>query len=81
MLSVFGGQSMEYTVNIAWDDEAKVWIATSDDVRGLVMEAESYEILIGRLKVAVPELLELNGQPRMSVLKCISVMQQVYACG
>ena len=81
MLSGFGGQSMEYTVNITWDEEADVWIATSEDVRGLVMESESYDTLVGRLKVAVPELLELNGQPRMSVLKCISVMQQVYACG
>lgn len=82
MLSLIGGrQSMEYTVHITWDEEAEVWIATSDDVRGLVMESSSYEMLIARLKDAVPELLELNGQPKMSCLKCISVMQQVYACG
>lgn len=78
---MFGGQKVEYTVNITWDDEAKVWIATSDDVLGLVMESDSYDGLIERIKATVPELLELNQQPKMSLLKCISVMQQVYAGG
>lgn len=78
---MFGGERMEYTVNISWDNEAGVWIATSEDIIGLIMESESYEELIEHLKVAIPELLELNHQPKMSLLKCISVRQQVYACG
>ena len=78
---MFGGERMEYTVNITWDNEAKVWIATSDEILGLIMESDSYEMLINRLKVAIPELLELNHQPKMSLLKCISVKQQVYANG
>ena len=76
---MFGGERMEYTVNITWDSEAGVWIATSEDVLGLVMESESYDYLIKRLIVAIPELLELNHQPKMSLLKCISVGQQVHA--
>jgi hypothetical protein len=32
---------LEYVVNFEWDDEAKVWIATSDDIDGLVLESES----------------------------------------
>ncbi len=44
-----------------WDDEAKVWFAKSDDVPGLAIEASTMEKLIKRLKIAVPELLELNG--------------------
>ena len=43
-----------------WDDEARVWVATSDDIPGLVAEAETQEHLIGRLRKLVPELLELN---------------------
>lgn len=43
-----------------WDEEAKVWVATSDDVPGLVAEAETPEQLVNRLRVMVPELLELN---------------------
>lgn len=51
---------MEYTINLIWDKEAGVWVATSEDVAGLVLESGSLDALIERLKVAVPELLELN---------------------
>ncbi|MFV0400965.1 MAG: DUF1902 domain-containing protein [Oscillospiraceae bacterium] len=51
---------MEYTINIFQDNEADVWIATSEDVRGLALEANSIDILIERVKLAVPELLSLN---------------------
>ena len=44
-----------------WDDEAKVWVATSDDVPGLVAEADSLDSLVPKLKVLIPELLDLNG--------------------
>lgn len=44
-----------------WDDQARVWVAQSDDVPGLVAEAESPDKLILKLKVLIPELLELNG--------------------
>jgi predicted RNase H-like HicB family nuclease len=49
------------TVRAEWDAEARVWVAESDDVPGLVTEAETIERLIERLQVLVPELLELNG--------------------
>lgn len=48
-------------VLISWDDEARVWIATSNDIDGLVLESESYDELIGKVRSAVPELMELNG--------------------
>jgi len=48
-------------VNAEWDDEARVWVATSDDVPGLATEAETVEALEAKLKVMIPELLELNG--------------------
>ena len=48
-------------VNAVWDDEAKVWVATSDDVPGLVTEADSPIALIEKLKVMIPELLDANG--------------------
>lgn len=51
---------MEYIVNLTWDNEANVWYATSDDVPGLIMESESYDTLLARVRRAVPELLELN---------------------
>ena len=43
-----------------WDPEARVWVAESDDVPGLITEADTVEQLLQRLQVLVPELLELN---------------------
>ncbi|HEA69563.1 hypothetical protein LCGC14_1440520 [marine sediment metagenome] len=50
-------------VRAEWDDEARVWVATSDDVPGLATEGETVEALIEKLKVMIPELLEANGNP------------------
>src|SRR5258708_18321991 len=40
-----------------WDEDAKGWVAESDDVPGLITEAESVDRLIEKLKVLIPELL------------------------
>ena len=50
-------------IRAEWDDEARVWVATSDDVPGLATEGETVEGLIEKLRVMVPELLEANGNP------------------
>lgn len=54
---------LEYVVNFEWDDEAKVWIATSDDIDGLVLESESLDHLMQRVRIAAPELIEQNHLP------------------
>ena len=50
-----------YFVRAEWDDEDKVWVATSDDVPGLATEAETMEELSKKLEVMIPELLTENG--------------------
>lgn len=50
-----------YTVQAEWDDEAGVWVASSDDVPGLATGADTFEELIAKLRIAIPELLEENG--------------------
>ncbi|MER3495232.1 MAG: hypothetical protein C4323_25590 [Mastigocladus sp. ERB_26_2] len=47
-------------VTAFWDREADVWVASSDDVPGLVTEASTIEALTEKLKVMIPELFELN---------------------
>ncbi len=47
-------------VLFVWDEEAAVWIATSKDVPGLVLESGSLDGLMERVRYAVPELLVLN---------------------
>jgi hypothetical protein len=50
-----------FFVRAEWDEEASVWVATSDDVPGLVTEEATMEGLIRKLRTIVPELLEANG--------------------
>ena len=47
-------------VRAEWDPEARVYVATSEDVPGLVAEAETVAKLTEKLEVLVPELLSLN---------------------
>ena len=50
-----------YFVLAEWDREAKVWVATSDDVPGLATEAETMKELSKKLEVMIPELFTENG--------------------
>jgi predicted RNase H-like HicB family nuclease len=49
-------------VHAEWDQDAQVWVASSDDVPGLATEESTIEGLIEKLKVMIPELLEANGE-------------------
>ncbi len=53
----------EIKVHAFWDEEVKVWVATSEDVPGLATEADTIEHLLELLRMMIPELLDLNGQP------------------
>ena len=49
-----------YKIDITWDNEANVWWATSNtNDFGLTLEDESLEKLMKRVKIAVPDLLEV----------------------
>jgi predicted RNase H-like HicB family nuclease len=48
-------------VHADWDTEAGVWVATTQDLRGLVTEAESIEALRAKLPGMIVDLLEENG--------------------
>jgi predicted RNase H-like HicB family nuclease len=54
-------KSEPYVVHAMWDAEASVWVAESDDVPGLVTEAATLEDLLAKLRLMVPEMLEVNG--------------------
>jgi predicted RNase H-like HicB family nuclease len=55
------GAKRELLVSAIRDADAGVWVATSDDVPGLVTESKTFEALLKKLRTLVPELLELNG--------------------
>ena len=48
-------------VRADWDDEAKVWVATSADIEGLAAESPTLEALRAEVITMVSELLVLNG--------------------
>jgi Domain of unknown function (DUF1902) len=54
--------SRSITIDARWDGEASVWIATSDDVTGLVIEADTWAAMIEEVRLVLPELLELSGE-------------------
>ena len=51
-----------FYVHAEWDAEARVWVATSDEVPGLATEADTTEALVQKLKTLIPELLAANNQ-------------------
>ena len=54
------GVPLLINIEVFHDDEANVYVATSADIKGLVVEAETFEELKNEVMVLVPELLSLN---------------------
>jgi len=48
-------------VRALWDEDAKVWVASSSDIHGLATEARTLEQLGRKVLVMIEELIELNG--------------------
>lgn len=76
---MFGGVFMEYVINFIYDNEAKVWIATSKDIPGLVLENSSLDTLMVESKNAAIELVELNRLPKCSKIRFRSECCQAIA--
>ena len=51
---------MKCVVKLLWDDESCRWHCESDDIPGLLLESNSCDTLIERVRLAAPEMLELN---------------------
>lgn len=49
-------------INFFYDNDAAVWIATSNDMPGLVLEQKKLPELVEEAKVAMDELLEINAK-------------------
>lgn len=53
-------QTISLQVHLAHDDEADVWYVAASDIPGLVLESDTVEQLIARIKEAAPQMIELN---------------------
>ena len=54
--------SRDISIHAQWDTEACVWVATSRDVPGLVVEADTWPAMIEEVRLVLPELMEASGQ-------------------
>ena len=51
---------MKCIVKLVWDDESSHWFTETKDVPGLHLNSPSFDKLIEKVRMAVPEMLELN---------------------
>ena len=51
---------MNCLVKIIWDSESCKWYTDTDDMLCLNLESDSFDTLLERVKMAAPEMLELN---------------------
>jgi hypothetical protein len=60
------GVPLKLRIDVMRDDEANVFVATSDDLPGLVCEASSIDDLVKEVNLATCELLtlQLHSQPQ-----------------
>jgi len=54
-------QKHSIIVRADWDEEARVWVATSGDIDGLAVEADTLERLAEKVCAAIVDLIEVNG--------------------
>ena len=48
------------TVKLVWDNKAERWYTQTKDIPGLLLESPSFDTLVERVRLAAPEMLELN---------------------
>lgn len=53
---------MEYVIRLFRDDEAGVWIAENEYIP-IILESESLDELMEKVRKAIPEMIEINKLP------------------
>ena len=68
-------------VRARWGGESSVWLATSEDVPGLVVEADTWPSMINEVQLVLPELLELAGQNHDKLLLTFKAEERLELAG
>jgi predicted RNase H-like HicB family nuclease len=50
----------EFRIDAEWDSDAEVWVATSLDVPGLVLQGRTHEEIIEKVRLVLPALIEIG---------------------
>jgi hypothetical protein len=64
----------DLVITARWDGEANVWLATSTDVPGLIVEAETWPAMIEEVRLVLPDLLELSGRRGDNIWQKITIL-------
>jgi predicted RNase H-like HicB family nuclease len=69
-----GGETRmtEFHIVAEWDSDAELWVATSPDIPGLVLQGRTHDDLVEKLRLVVPALIEIGVDPedRLNVRFC-----------
>src|SRR5205085_8594895 len=71
----------EIRIEARWDGEANIWLATSPDVPGFVVEAESWSAMIAETRAVLPDLVALNGQTATNLSLVFRAEQRIDLAG
>ena len=50
----------KFRVEAQWDKDAEMWVATSVDVPGLVIQARTDDEVVRKLRLVIPSLIEIG---------------------
>jgi hypothetical protein len=53
----------DFRIEAEWDADAKVWVATSPDVLGLVLQGRTHDEIIEKVRLVLPALVETGVEP------------------
>ena len=63
-----GPKRKVYTIDLIFDSEKELWLATSKDIPDLTVKSKSYDELMKKLKDDVSKILKTNGQKMAKAL-------------
>ena len=67
---------MNVSIMLSFDEEAQKWYAQNDEIP-IILEDFSLDVLINRVKLAVPEMLEINNLPKTDVYLAFEMEPQM----
>ena len=53
----------EFRIEAEWDTDAEVWVATSSDVPGLVVQGRTPDEIVDKVRLVLPALIEIGMEP------------------
>lgn len=53
----------EFKIEAEWDIDAEVWVATSPNVPGLVVQGRTPDEIVDKVRLVLPALIEIGVEP------------------